>query len=372
MKKIKVLTVFGTRPEAIKMAPIIKAMNKEYKVENKVCVTAQHRELLDQVLDIFDIKPDYDMNIFEHGQTLTQITSRALKGLEEIIKKEQPDVLLVQGDTTTVFAGALAGFYHKIKIGHVEAGLRSGDMYSPYPEEMNRKLTGVLSNYHFAPTESSKENLIKEGYPEEIIYVTGNTCIDALFETVKEDYIFKSDLLNKIDFENKKVILMTAHRNENIGKPMHNIFSAVKEIVNDNEDVEVVFAMHPNPKMRDIARMYLDNMDRVHLIDALDYEQNVNLMAKCYMVVTDSGGIQEEAPSLGKPILVLRKETERPEGIIAGTAKLSGIEKDKIYDDIDLLINNKNEYIKMANAVNPYGDGKSSKRIVDILVDSFK
>lgn len=369
---IKVLTVFGTRPEAVKMASIVKALDNNVNIDHKVCVTAQHREMLDQVLNIFDINPDYDLDIFEHGQTLTQITNRALKGLEEVILKDKPDVILVQGDTTTVFAGALAAFYHGIKIGHVEAGLRSGDLYSPYPEEANRKLTGVLANYHFAPTEKNRENLLKEGYEEGIIYITGNTCIDALFEVIEDDYKFEDDTINNIDFDNKKVILLTSHRKENLGENMHNIFSAVKDIVNDNKDVEVVFPMHLNPKVRDIARTYLDNMDRVHLIEPMDYKPFTNLMSRCYLVATDSGGIQEEAPSLGKPVLVLRKETERPEGIVAGTAKLTGVDKEKIYADLNLLINDENAYKQMANAVNPYGDGKSGERIADIIVSSIK
>ncbi|WP_275935265.1 non-hydrolyzing UDP-N-acetylglucosamine 2-epimerase [Abyssisolibacter fermentans] len=372
MRIIKVLTVFGTRPEAVKMASIVKALDKNEQIDHKICVTAQHRDMLDQVLDIFDIKPDYDLNIFEHGQTLTQVTNRSLKGLEDVILKEKPDVLLVQGDTTTVFAGALAAFYHKVKIGHVEAGLRSGDLYSPYPEEANRKLTGVLADYHFAPTQKNKENLLKEGYDEKKIYITGNTCIDALFEVICDEYKFEDDILNNLDYKNKKIILITAHRRENIGEPMHNIFSAVKDIVLENDDVEVVFPIHLNPKVREIAKIYLEDLERVHLIEPLDYKPFANLISKCYMVVTDSGGIQEEAPSLGKPVLVVRNETERPEGILAGTAKLSGICKEDIYKDMSLLINDEDAYNMMANAVNPYGDGKSAERIVDIIIKSFE
>lgn len=372
MTKIKVMTVFGTRPEAVKMAPIVQEMSQRENIDNTVCVTAQHRQMLDQVLDIFHITPHYDLNIFEPGQTLTQITTRALIGLEEVIKEVKPHVLLVQGDTTTVFAGALAGFYHKVKIGHVEAGLRSGNIYSPYPEEANRKLTGVVTDYHFAPTENSRQNLLKEGYDDNKIFVTGNTVIDALLQVVSKDYVFHDELLNKIDYENKKIILLTSHRRENIGLPMENIFSAIRDVVLQNDDVEVVFPVHLNPKVRDIAKGILGDMDRIHLIEPLDYLPFANLMARCYLVVTDSGGLQEEAPSLGKPVLVVRRETERPEGIEAGTAKLVGTEKKDIYNELELLVNNPDEYNKMANAVNPYGDGKAAEKIVNIIVDSFK
>ena len=372
MKKIKVLTVFGTRPEAVKMAPIVKKLNQNENIDHKICVTAQHRQMLDQVLDVFGIIPDYDMNIFTPGQTLTEITTRSLEGLESIIKEFQPDVLLVQGDTTTVFAGALAGFYHKVKIGHVEAGLRSHDMYSPYPEEANRKLTGVITDFHFAPTEKSRQNLLNEGYDDSKIYVTGNTAIDALLEVVSDDYQFENDLLNSIDYKNRKLILMTAHRRENLGRPMENIFTAIRDIVEKNSDVEIVFPVHLNPKVRDIANRILGNNERIHLIEPLDYLPFANLQARSYMIVTDSGGIQEEAPTLGKPVLVVRKETERPEGIEAGTAKLVGVEYEDIYREMDMLINNKQEYDKMANAVNPYGDGKAAERIVDIIVNAIR
>jgi len=366
------MSVFGTRPEAIKMAPIIKELERRKGVESVVCVTAQHRQMLDQVLNIFNIKPDYDLNIFKPGQTLTEITIRALEGLEKVIIKEKPDVLLVQGDTTTVFAGALAAFYQGVKIGHVEAGLRSGNLYSPYPEEANRKLTGVLANYHFAPTKRNKENLLREGYPEENIYVTGNTVIDALKYVVKENYIFDIDLLNNLDYKNKKVILLTSHRRENIGKPMENIFKAIRDIVLKYEDVELVFPMHLNPKVREIAYRVLSNSDRIHLIEPLEYEPMANLMSKVHLIVTDSGGLQEEGPTFGVPVLVIREETERPEGIEAGTAKLIGTKYEGVYKEIDLLLSNSEEYIKMANAVNPYGDGKASIRIVDILLNTEK
>lgn len=364
------MTVFGTRPEGIKMAPIVKELEKREGVESVVCITAQHRALLDQVLRVFDIKPDYDLNIFQSGQTLTEITTRALQGLEEVIIKEKPDVLLVQGDTTTVFAGALAAFYQKVKIGHVEAGLRSGNLYSPYPEEANRKLTGIVTDYHFAPTERNRQNLLKEGYPEEKIFITGNTVIDALKYATKEDYIFDIDFLNQLCHQNKRIILMTCHRRENLGEPMENIFTGVRDIIEKYNDVELVFPMHLNPKVRETAYKILSNNDRIHLIEPLDYEPMANLMAKAYLLVTDSGGLQEEGPTFGKPVLVVREETERPEGIEAGTAKLVGTKYKNVFDELDLLFSNEKEYNKMANAVNPYGDGKASERIVDVLLRS--
>ncbi|NLN14391.1 MAG: UDP-N-acetylglucosamine 2-epimerase (non-hydrolyzing) [Tissierellia bacterium] len=364
------MTVFGTRPEGIKMAPIIKELEKREDVESIICVTAQHREMLDQVLKIFDIEPDYDLNIFEPGQSLTKITTRALEGLERVIAKEKPDVLLVQGDTTTVFSGALAAFYQGVKVGHVEAGLRSGNIYSPYPEEANRMLTGILAEYHFCPTIRNKENLLRENYPEDKLYITGNTVIDALQYVVKDEYIFDNGLLNKIDYENKRVILLTSHRRENIGKAMENIFSAVNDIVNKYDDVEVVFPVHLNPRVREIAKGILGSNEKVHLIDPLDYEPFTNLMNRVYLVVTDSGGLQEEAPTLGKPVLVVREETERPEGIEAGTAKLVGTEYKSVYDNLDFLLSNEAEYTKMAKAVNPYGDGTAAKKIVDILLNA--
>jgi UDP-N-acetylglucosamine 2-epimerase (non-hydrolysing) len=371
MGKIKVMTVFGTRPEGIKMAPIVKAMEKEEKIENIVCITAQHREMLDQVLDLFNIKADYDLNIFKPGQSLTEITINALKGLEDVIGEVKPDVLLVQGDTTTVFAGALAAFYQKVKIGHVEAGLRSGNLYSPYPEEANRKLTGIMTDFHFAPTEESKNNLLKEDYPSEKIFVTGNTVIDALMYVTKENYKFDDELLNNLDYKNKKIILVECHRRENLGKPMENIFKALKDIVDAHEDVEIVFPMHLNPKVRNTANEILKDNNRIHLMEPLDYESMANLMSKIYLVVTDSGGFQEEAPTFGKPVLVVREETERPEGIEAGTAKLVGTDYDNVYKEIDILLSNNEEYKKMANAINPYGDGKAAERIVNVIIENL-
>lgn len=367
MKKLRVLTVFGTRPEAVKMSPVVLELNKRAGIEHKLCVTAQHREMMDQVLEVFGIVPDYDLDIFEKGQSLSLITTRALTKLEEVIKDFKPDVILVQGDTTTVFAGALAGFYQGVKVGHVEAGLRSGDLYSPYPEEANRKLTGVLTEYHFAPTEMSRANLLNEGYPDEKIYVVGNSAIDALKLVIKEDYVFENKVLNKVDFSNKKVIFMTAHRRENIGEPMENIFGAVRAIVEAHEDVLVVFPMHLNPLVREIAKKHLEGHERILLMDPISYVDSANIQSRMYMVVTDSGGIQEEAPNFGKPVLVLRTETERPEGIAAGTAKLVGVDRDVIFKTMDELLTDKEAYAQMANAVNPYGDGKTAIHIADIL-----
>lgn len=367
MIKIKVMTVFGTRPEGIKMAPIVKELEKRDNIESIVCITAQHREMLDQVLNLFDIRADYDLNIFSPGQSLTEITTRALIGLEEVIKKEKPDVLLVQGDTTTVFSGALAAFYQKTKIGHIEAGLRSGNLYSPYPEEANRKLTGIITDFHFAPTERNRQNLLREDYADEKIFITGNTVIDALKYAIKEDYVFEEDMLNKIDYHEKRVILLTSHRRENIGEPMENIFKAIRDIVEKYQDVEVVFPIHLNPKVREIAQKFLGGNDRIHIIEPLDYEPFTNLMSKVHLVVTDSGGLQEEAPTLAKPVLVVREETERPEGIDSGTAKLVGTSYDTLYKELDILLSDIDEYREMAHAANPYGDGYASKRIVDII-----
>ena len=371
MNMIKVLSIFGTRPEAIKMAPLVKKLETCEKIQSIVCVTAQHREMLDQVLELFNIIPDYDLNIMQDRQTITGVTTKVLNGLEKVIVKEKPDIVLVHGDTTTTFAGALAAFYHQIKVGHVEAGLRSGNIYSPYPEEMNRCLTGRLSNLHFAPTIRNKQNLLKENINENNIVVTGNTVIDALLSVIDKDYKFEDKNVNNMDFKNKKVILLTSHRRENLGNPMKNIFSAVKKIVKENEDVEVVFPVHLNPKVREIANSILKDIERVHLIEPLDYKPFANLMAKSYLIMTDSGGIQEEAPSLGKPVVVLRTETERPEAVEAGTVKVVGVKENDIFETVNELLNNEEKYKKMANAVNPYGDGKASDRIVDALLYYF-
>lgn len=364
---MKILVVFGTRPEAIKMAPIIKELERQ-NAQYKVLVTAQHRQMLDGVLEIFDIKPDFDLNIFKKGQTLTDITVETLRGLEEVFKEYLPDVLLVQGDTTTVFAGALAAFYQKIKIGHVEAGLRSGNLYSPYPEEANRKLTGVMTSYHFAPTEGNRENLLKEGFDDKDIYVVGNTVIDALHYAVRDDYKFEDEILNTLDYENKKIVLLTSHRRENIGEPMENIFQAVRDVVRENEDVEVVFPIHLNPKVREIAKRIFDGEDRIHLIEPLEYLPFSNLMKRVSIIMTDSGGVQEEAPSLGKPVIVVREETERMEGVLANTAILAGTKYENIYQSFTRLLHDKEFYNQMAHAVNPYGDGTAAEKIVKILL----
>ena len=363
---MKVLFVFGTRPEGIKMAPIIKEIQKRKNLECYTCVTGQHREMLDQVLEIFDIKPDYDLNIFKKGQSLTDVTTKTLLGLEGILDELKPDILLVQGDTTTVFAAALAAFYKKIKIGHVEAGLRSGNLYSPYPEEANRKLTGVISNYHFAPTESNRQNLIREGYDEKNIFITGNTVIDALKYSVREDFVFDDEILNDIDY-NRDVVLLTAHRRENWGKPMEDIFKAIRRVVLEKENLEIVFPRHLNPIVREAAEKYFADLDRVHLIEPLSYLPFSNLMARVKFVVTDSGGVQEEAPALGKPVLVLRNETERMEGVEAKTANLVGTKEQDVYESIVALLEDKDLYDEMARAVNPYGDGHAAEKIVDVL-----
>lgn len=373
MKKIKVMSVFGTRPEAIKMAPLIKSLEKDSRFESIVCVTAQHREMLDSVLEIFDIEPQYDLDIMAHGQTIVDISNKVLSGIDKVIKEVKPDIVLVHGDTSTTFNGALAAFYNKVTIGHVEAGLRSYDLYSPFPEEANRKLTGVITNLHFSPTDTNKENLLREGVSEEKIYVTGNTVIDALLSVIDDKYKFEQDVLNKIDFKNKKIVLLTTHRRENWGKPMENIFEAMIKLVQEDNSVEVIFPMHKNPSIRELAHKYFDShKERIHLIESLEYVEFTNLMNKVYLIMTDSGGIQEEAPALGKPVMVLRTETERPEAVKAGTVKLAGIDKDEIVNIANELINNENLYKKMAQATNPYGDGKACSRILDSIYENLK
>jgi len=371
MMTLKIVSVFGTRPEAIKMAPLIKALEREKDFESKVCVTAQHREMLDQVLRLFNITPDYDLNIMKEKQTLSEITTSALIGLEKVFNREKPDLVLVHGDTTTTFVSALASFYHKIKVGHVEAGLRSFNKWFPYPEEINRRLTGVLTDLHFAPTITAKSNLLKEGVDEESIFVTGNTVIDAMVYTVKRDYIFRDERLNQIDYNNKKVIVVTAHRRENWGKPLENICNALKNIAQNYEDVYIVYPVHKNPVVREPVFRILGELTNVLLLDPLDTDEMHNLMAKCYMVMTDSGGLQEEVPSLGKPVLVLRDVTERPEAVKAGTVRVIGTEEQVVYNEGTLLLENKEEYDKMANAVNPYGDGKASLRIIQAIKYAF-
>lgn len=370
MNKVKVMTIFGTRPEAIKMAPLVKELEKREEIESIVCVTAQHREMLDQVLDLFEIKPHYDLNIMESKQSLTGITSKVLEGLEDMFDKVKPDIILVHGDTTTTFAGALAAFYKKIKIGHVEAGLRTFDKFFPYPEEMNRKLTGSLADLHFAPTITSKDNLLREGIKEGDVYVTGNTVIDAMNFTVTKDYVFETKELNDIDY-NKQVIMVTAHRRENWGRGIENICEALKEIVETYENVEIVYLVHLNPIVKDVVDKHLLNIDRVHLLAPLDTKETHNLMNKCYMVMSDSGGLQEEAPHLGKPVLVLRDVTERPEAVEVGTVKLVGTDKEIILKEVQKLLLDKEYYFKMSKAINPYGDGKASYRIVNSILHYF-
>ncbi|WP_160687226.1 UDP-N-acetylglucosamine 2-epimerase (non-hydrolyzing) [Clostridium sp. C2-6-12] len=372
MSKKKIITIFGTRPEAIKMAPLVKELEKREEIESKVCVTAQHREMLDQVLELFDIKPDFDLNIMQTRQTLTGITGKVLEGLEEVFENEKPDMILVHGDTTTTFAGALAAFYQQIKVGHVEAGLRTFNKYFPFPEEMNRKLTGSLADLHFAPTKGSKDNLLREAIPESDIYITGNTVIDAMKHTVEENYVFENDVLNDIDFNNKKVIMITAHRRENWGEGIKNICIALNKIVEQNEDVELVYLVHLNPVVKDVVFERLGGNDRIHLLAPLDTKETHNLMNKSFMVMTDSGGLQEEAPHLGKPVLVLRDVTERPEAVDAGTVKLVGTDIEKIVNEANELLRNPEAYSKMSKSINPYGDGIASKRIVDAILKYFE
>lgn len=371
MQKIKIITIFGTRPEAIKMAPLVKELQKREEIESLVCVTAQHREMLDQVLELFNIVPNYDLNIMQAKQSLTGITTRVLEGLEEVFEKEEPNLILVHGDTTTTFAGSLAAFYKQIKVGHVEAGLRTFDKYFPFPEEMNRKLTGAVADMHFAPTVGSKENLLREGINENEIFVTGNTVIDAMKYTVDNEYIFNNEELNEIDYKSKKVIMVTAHRRENWGEGIENICKALKTIVEDNKEVELIYLVHLNPIVKNVVYKYLKDIPRVHLLPPLDTKETHNLMNKCFMIMTDSGGLQEEAPHLGKPVLVLRDVTERPEAVNAGTVKLVGTALDIIINSANQLIRDKEEYDTMRKAINPYGDGKASKRIVDAILYRF-
>lgn len=367
-KKIKVMTVFGTRPEAIKMAPLIKELNKnEQHIQSIVAVTGQHRHMLDQVLQIFNITPDYDLNIMKSRQTLVDVTTSALHGLDKIIKQVKPNLILVHGDTTTTFVASIAAFYNQVAVGHVEAGLRTWNKMSPFPEEMNRQLTGVIADLHFAPTEQAALNLIYENKNEKNIFITGNTAIDALKTTVNEAYTH--EVLEKVG--NDRLILLTAHRRENIGEPMRNMFRAIKRIVNEHKDVQVVYPVHLNPVVREIADDLLKGDDRIHLIEPLDVLDFHNIAAKSTLILTDSGGVQEEAPSLGVPVLVLRDTTERPEGIEAGTLKLAGVEEENIYQLTKQLLTDPHEYNKMAWSSNPYGDGFASERIVDAILEHF-
>lgn len=364
MEKIKVMSIFGTRPEAIKMAPLVKELEKRNEIESIVCVTAQHRQMLDQVLETFDINPKYDLNIMKSGQTLSDITTNVLLGMETIMKSEKPDIILVHGDTTTTFAGALAAFYNQIKIGHIEAGLRTWDKYSPFPEEMNRQMVDCMTDFYFAPTDLSKENLLKEGKNEDKIFVTGNTAIDAMKTTVNENY--HHEVLDWVG--NSRMILLTAHRRENLGEPMYHVFRAVKRIIDEFPDVKVVFPIHLNPKVREIANEILGNCERIKMIEPLEVFDFHNFQNKAYIILSDSGGIQEEAPSLGKPVLVLRDTTERPEGIKAGTLKLAGTDENKIYELTKELLTNEEVYNSMSYASNPYGDGHASEKITDIII----
>lgn len=368
---IKVMTVFGTRPEAIKMAPVVLELQKHAdRIQTIVAVTAQHRQMLDQVLDLFQITPDYDLDIMSQGQTLYDITTKSLMGLKDVLAKEKPDLVLVHGDTTTTFAGALASYYQQVPVGHVEAGLRTGDIYSPFPEEMNRKLTGAIAAIHFAPTATAKANLLKENVNPSHIYVTGNTVIDALMMTVAGDYDFGDDLKD-VDFHNHRVILLTTHRRENLGEPMRHIYKALRRIIEEIPDTEIVFPVHRNPLVRKVVEEELAGVDRIHLIDPMEYEPFANLMSLSSLVLTDSGGIQEEAPSLGKPVLVLRNTTERPEAVEAGTVRLIGTDKDVVYAETKRLLTDQAAYDAMSNAVNPYGDGKASQRIVQAILHAF-
>lgn len=366
MKKIKVMSVFGTRPEAIKMAPLVRELQKREGIESLVCLTGQHREMLDSVMDIFSLKGDFDLNIMQKRQTLSSITTKTLLGMEAVFAETKPDLILVHGDTSTTFAGALAAFYHQVRVGHVEAGLRTWDKYSPFPEEMNRTLVGDIADLHFSPTAANAENLRREAIAGEI-FITGNTAIDAMRYTVRPDYVFSTELLNRLDFQNRRILAVTCHRRENYGKPMEDIMHAILEVVERHPDVEVVYPVHLSPVVRECAFPILGSHPRIHLIDPIDVEEMHNLIARCHFVMTDSGGLQEEAPALGKPVLVMRRETERPEAVAAGTAKLAGVEKGTIVRLADELLDSPAAYAKMAKAVNPYGDGHACERIAQAI-----
>ena len=370
MKEIRAMTIFGTRPEAIKMAPLVQELQNRPGITSICCVTAQHRQMLDSVLDIFHLKPDYDLNIMEPRQTLSTITTKCLLGMEEVLEQAKPDLVLVHGDTSTTFAGALAAFYHQVKVGHVEAGLRTWDKYSPFPEEMNRKLVGDIADLHFCPTKSNVANLSREDITDGV-FITGNTVIDALKTTVVKDYHFSTELLNQLDYEHKKIILVTCHRRENYGQPMANIMTALRRVAESFEDVELVYPVHLSPVVREAAAKYLSGHQRIHLIDPLDVEEMHNLMARSYLVMTDSGGLQEEAPALARPVLVLRRETERPEAVEAGTVKIAGTEEETIFRMASELLTDEKAYHEMAHAVNPYGDGFACRRIVDAIEWQF-
>lgn len=366
MKKLKIMSVFGTRPEAIKMAPLVRELARREHFESLCCLTGQHREMLDSVMEIFRLRGDYDLNIMQKQQTLSSITTRALLGMDSVLEEAKPDLILVHGDTSTTFAGALAAFYHKIPVGHVEAGLRTYDPYSPFPEEMNRTLVGDIAALHFSPTDANAGNLRREAVKGDI-FITGNTVIDAMKTTVREDYRFNTKVLNELDFAGRRIIALTCHRRENYGQPMHDIFRAVRHIVLTHPEVEVVYPVHLSPAVRECAQEELGGVERIHLIEPVDVEEMHNLMARCYFVMTDSGGLQEEAPAMGKPVLVLRRETERPEAVAAGTVKLVGVEHDNIVRLANELLEQPEIYEQMAHAVNPYGDGNACRRIADAI-----
>ncbi len=364
---MKVMSIFGTRPEAIKMAPVVRELLKHPEIETKVCLTAQHREMLDQVVDLFQLPVDYDLDIMKQGQSLYDITDRVLLGLKEVLEKEKPDLVLVHGDTTTTFSATLSAFYQQIDVGHVEAGLRTGNMYSPFPEEANRRLTSVLTALHFAPTETARQNLLKENQKDDHIFTVGNSVIDALLATVKKDYVFEDKELQDIE-EHKRIILVTTHRRENLGEPMRNVYRALRRLVETVPDTEVVFPVHRNPLVRQAVKEVLDGVPGIHLVDPMEYEPFTNLMARSAIILTDSGGIQEEAPSLGKPVLVLRDTTERPEAVASGTVKLVGTDVDKVYNTAYKLLTDEKAYKEMAESINPYGDGHTSERIVQAIL----
>ncbi|USK33617.1 UDP-N-acetylglucosamine 2-epimerase (non-hydrolyzing) [Bacillus sp. F19] len=368
-RKLKVMTIFGTRPEAIKMAPLVLELEKyPDEIDSIVTVTAQHRQMLDQVLELFEVTPDHDLNIMKDRQTLTGVTTKALEGLDEVMKEIKPDLVLVHGDTTTTFVASLAAFYNQIAVGHVEAGLRTWNKYSPFPEEVNRQITGVIADLHFAPTDKAEANLLQENKKGETIYITGNTAIDALKTTVKDSYTH--EVLEKVGSD--RMILLTAHRRENLGEPMRNMFRAIKRLITEHNDVQVVYPVHLNPAVREIADEILGNDPRIHLIEPLGVYDFHNFASKAHIILTDSGGVQEEAPSLGVPVLVLRDTTERPEGIEAGTLKLAGTDEETIYKLAYELLNNKERYEEMSKASNPYGDGEASRRIVEAILHYFK
>ncbi len=370
MKRVKVMTIFGTRPEAIKMAPLVAELRSRPALQAVCCVTAQHRQMLDSVLEIFRLAPDYDLNIMEARQTLSTITTKCLLGMEGVLEQARPDLVLVHGDTSTTFAGALAAFYRQIPVGHVEAGLRTYDKYSPFPEEMNRKLVGDIADLHFCPTARNRENLAREDIGEGV-FITGNTVIDALKTTVVKDYHFSTELLNHLDYAARKILLVTCHRRENYGAPMAHIMTALRRIVQAFPDVELVYPVHLSPVVREAADQYLSGHDRIHLIDPLDVEEMHNLMARAYLVLTDSGGLQEEAPALGRPVLVLRRETERPEAVEAGTVRLAGTQEEQVFRMASELLTDEAAYHAMAHAVNPYGDGFACRRIADAVEWKF-